>query len=644
MLAKTLLLAVIVVLFGPLAAAQGFDSPKCNEDYIKARPGVDRTFRMWCWHTDRIALATPPETGALTQLKLDPDSGKVTWHFEPRAGAADTDYFELEVTGPAGTLRHRVDIRNVPRDVNTAPVCEPVRHAERTDGSGPAELEFHVYCWDEEYDEMVIEGGGPGEHLSMPVASDTAGFGSRAVPLIRYRTKVSTGEEQASYWGTDVMGARSEEAPISLTFGPGVDRLPECVPNPSSYGFEAEHLPILARPGVTRRFPIVCSDADGDSFVPRLGTLPSHGVIASFLPGPERHWLWGVDRWIDATYVPSGDHVGEDPFTVIATGLKGESEMSMAMVTRPLPDNGGGGCQGSGGRTLPGVPTVLSLLCDDNDGDKLSATVTEGPLHGIAGVPVLTPSLFGYEDIAIPYTPRPGFTGVDLVEVTVVDGNGLEMVALVDVYVEPEMLPVPVPEPGPLPTPEPLPTPDPSATPGPSPTPEPEPEPSPTPDLRPSGPPDSGLGAPPPVRAPLVIGPTSFARPGAPPPPPAILDAPAPGQAPARSPEDQARRVLATKSVKLVRRIGVARLYSAARRRGGRPKLALTCALRCTVRIEPTGRSARSSRRVTARPGRATRITLRPTRSDRRKGRVVVGLTVSDAAGSRRTARLRVGL
>ncbi|CAA9517204.1 MAG: hypothetical protein AVDCRST_MAG30-2832 [uncultured Solirubrobacteraceae bacterium] len=131
---------------------------------------------------------------------------------------------------------------------------------------------------------------------------------------------------------------------------------------------------------------------------------------------------------------------------------------------------------------------------------------------------------------------------------------------------------------------------------------------------------------------------------GAPPSPLSFLDAPVTGQAPARSPEDQARALLATKTVKLVRRIGEARIYAAARRRRGRPKLALTCALRCTVRIEPTGRSARSSRRVTAGPGRATRITLRPTRSDRRMGRVVVGLTVTDAAGSRRAARLRLGL
>ena len=364
MIVKVLLIATVVLLLGPLSAAQAFDTPTCNVDFVKARPGVDRTFAMWCRHTDRIELVTPPTTGALTRLALEPDLGSVTWHFEPVAGAGDDDAFELDLTGPAGTKRHRVQIRNVPRDVNTPPVCDPVRHAERTDGGGPAEVEFHVYCRDEEYDEIVIEGGGPGEHLSTPIAMETAGVGGGGVPWMRYRTKVSAGEEQASYWGTDVLGARSEDAPISLTIGPGVDRLPECRPNPASYGYE--HFPILARPGAARRFPIICEDADGDTFVPRLGTLPARGVIASFLPGPESHGFWGVERWIDTTYVPSEEYSGDDVFSVLATGVKGERATSMAMVTRPLPGNGGGGCGWSGGRTLPGVPTVLHLSCDDD--------------------------------------------------------------------------------------------------------------------------------------------------------------------------------------------------------------------------------------------------------------------------------------
>ncbi len=566
-------------------AAHAFDVPSCNFDETWARPGLERDFEIYCSFTDDVRLAQAPAHGRLHRLEFD--GRMVTWRYAADADAPADDAFTLELTGPAGTVEHGVGIHVLPASVNTPPVCDPVRQAQRTDGTGPVVVEFHVYCRDAEADEVTIDGGGPGTHLSTPIELGGGVMGGE-VPVMRYRTAIAAGAEQATYWGTDVLGARSAEAPIDLVIGPTVDRRPRCAPNPTYGGSDV--LPIFSRPDLVRRFALFCDDADGDPFVPRVVDPPSRGAFASFEVGPPQTGPWGLMQPIDVTYVPASSFEGDDPFSVRADGPHGEGPAAaMAIRTRTLPENGGAGCGWGSATTSPGVPVVLEIMCSDADGDPIKAAVTEGPLHGITEPPVVTPAPYGHDLVRVPYAPAPGFTGVDVVEVTVGDGHGLDLALPMEVRVDALRAP--------------------------------------------------GSGR---FLTWTIAGLTVPNELG-------ILDSPAATQRSAVAPRDQARRLLGSAKVRLLRRIGDARLYALERSWRKPSVVALTCALRCEAFVER--RVARGGRRlalrhVVAKPGRAARLDLRLTRAEHRaarrarRTRLSANVTVKDATGAVDSARL----
>lgn len=615
--------------------------PRCNEPEVYARPGVNRAFAMACFYTDRFELVRGPEHGELTELRPRDDWYLgVEWRYEPNDDGSLADGFTIRLHGPGGAREHRVAIRIKPRSQNSPPQCYPVTASQRTDGLAPVTLDMHVDCWDPDYDEVTIEGGGPGTHLDSPKAMP-GGTSGREVPWWRYRTATSSGDEQSTYWATDVLGARSADAAISVRVGPGVDRKPVC--GWHSADFTGERLEtIVSRRDRIRRFGFVCSDPDGDVFVPRLQTPASHGAV-TLVPGAGAQRWDGFEMFVGGLYVPA-EGSDRDEFRVVAGGLRGDGPVTrMAIVSAPETSNvGNGGCGWSGGNT-PGLPVTLTMWCDDHEGDPLSATVVGGAEHGTAGRPVVTPGANGDDVISVVYTPDPGFVGLDCVQLLISDGRGFDRTLEIDVYVTapvpvPLVLP-PVPEVPPVPPlPEPPPVP---------PLPEPPPVP-PLPEERlpPTDPPDAAADS---VRvgedrltwvagssiptvassAAQVPARSLAAAPG--PPQPTVTHEPSHGQPPPVVPAAQARAALGTRAVRLVRRFGVAQVWATA----GRDRLAITCSVACSVRARPLLTAIASRvRRATARPGSATTVRL-PRRTKR------VRLAV-DALGKTAKATVRL--
>jgi hypothetical protein len=363
--------------------------------------------------------------------------------------AVGDDAMDLLLTGPEGAGTRRVDIHVTPLTVNTAPSCEPMSDGRRSDGLAPVEFELYPLCWDAEHDGMRLEGGGPGEHLDSPMTV-AGGHGSVSMPVWRYRTAATDGAESATYWATDDLAARSEEAAISVVVGPGVDRLPACWPTHLVGG--GPPFAIHARPGATRNFGIFCQDADSDAFTTRLGTPPQHGSFSAFVAEPLRPGLHGNEQFIDVTYVPATSSMEQDPFTVVAENAPGRSsETPMAIVPSALPDNFPGGCAWWMGSTYRDVPTVVTGDCDDPDGDPVQASIVTPPAHGTAGPPAVVSTRLGGQRVEIRYVPAPGFTGLDAMRLSVGDGNGGPMEFTVSIRVDPGQPPHSAPLQWPLP-------------------------------------------------------------------------------------------------------------------------------------------------------------------------------------------------
>jgi hypothetical protein len=430
--------------------------PSCWEPSVRVRPGMARELLLSCWNATGAKLLTPPEHGVISAVSTDWYGVRFTMLAHGDAPRWDTARFEVQ--GHEGSVELDVTIEVVPLAENSAPVCTGDRVSQRSDGSGPVAVYMHPYCHDPDLDEMVMDGGGPGVHPYAP-KSVPAGHGESNWP---YRTATHAGTEVATIFATDVLGARSADATLEVTVGPGVDRLPDCRPGSAHYDGSGV-FPIYSRPGLVRRFGILCSDEDGDVFTTAPTQMPARGALA-LVPGLQSNGpVWGFEQWYDTTYVPADSSLEPDDFTLTSTGERGAVDQRFRIVPRVPPTNDGGGCGWSGSEILPDTAGVVTLSCTDDDGDPLTVEVIGGPLHGKAGPVAVVPDLYGWSKVNIPYVPDTGYEGYDCVTVRVTDGNGLSMEIAVDVYVRkpiapPVPLPIPLPLP-PLPLPLPLPAP-----------------------------------------------------------------------------------------------------------------------------------------------------------------------------------------
>jgi hypothetical protein len=396
-------------------AAGAAPAPSCSSSEIWSRPGLERQHRIACEDTDAVVLVGAPQHGRLAGFRWDGEYAH--WSFAPEAGAPETDAIELQLTGPGGAVVKHLDINVVPLGINTAPTCLPLADARRSDGLAPVELQFSTYCSDAEHDGMTLDGGGPGVHLDAP-RFVPGGHSWTLGVMWRYRTATVDGAESATYWAIDDLGARSEEAPISVAVGPGIDRLPACR---MRYGDPYE---IRTRPGATRNFGLACEDADGDRFTTRVGIPPQHGAFTTFAADPPLLYGNGTFGLLDITYVPAAASLIPDSFTVIAeTAPARRSETPMTIVPSALPENGFGTCGWSNRFIRMDEATNLLVECADLEGDALQAEITSPPDHGTAEPPAILPGRFGDQQVVVRYVPAPGYSGRDSVGITVSDGS-----------------------------------------------------------------------------------------------------------------------------------------------------------------------------------------------------------------------------
>ncbi len=508
----------------------------------------------------------------------------------PDTAAPADDELTLRLTGPGGSDDAVVTIHNVPLSVNTPPRCTPVDVAQRTGGVVPEPINFVVSCQDDEHDDYTIYGNGPGTHPDAPYRW-TADRGS---PSWDYVPSIASGEERSSYYAIDELGARSADAPIHVRFGAAVDRLPVCRALDSG-----RQLVFGVRPGGDLYFTMFCEDPDGDPLTPRMLTSPAHGDLTF------RTWtqygFYGARAYIKMHYTPTSRFDGQDPFTLVAGGPDGDAPVTdVAMVERPLPANVPASCWMNAGRATPGSETQIPGSCQDEDGDPIAVRVVAPPQHGRVGTPVLTRDYFDDENVAIPYVADPAFVGTDWLTIEVTDGIGAtqRLDVSVGVGIDPYALPS---------------------------------------DGAPIGTPYDG----PELHATATPTPTATRRP---------VTAAGAGV----TPLDQARRALGGRPVRLLKRIGDARVYgprtmpkAVARQKA----LAVTCPLGCSLTASSTiaGRSAGHSRLRVA-PGRASALTLRLSSRQRAHlrraggGAVVVALRVTRPGAKARRAAVRVTL
>jgi hypothetical protein len=411
-------------------------APECDTPETWDRPGLERTHELDCRRAWSVEPGSAPAHGTLSGFAYDADAQVASWRYRADDGAPASDAFTLRLEGPNGTATQRVAIHLTPRSQNTPPQCRPAEAAQRTAGTAPATVALDVSCWDYENDGFTIDGGGPGEHLDGPLTVPGGDAGGAEAPVWHYRTAIARGEEQTAIWATDDLGARSADAPLSVQVGPDVDRLPTCAPDIGVADPGASVLPVYARPGATRRFGVVCADADHDPLSVTLGTPPARGTMTKFAPSALVDRDWGSERWVDAVYRPADASGASDPFSVVAAGGGHSTETRMAIENADDPRWFSGlGCSTDAAKTTAGTPGLVHVACADDDGDDLTATVTRAPQHGAAARPLLSPAPYGWSDIAVAWTPAPGYVGIDTLGLRVSDGHGVQADISVDLYV-----------------------------------------------------------------------------------------------------------------------------------------------------------------------------------------------------------------
>ena len=141
-------------------------------------------------------------------------------------------------------------------------------------------------------------------------------------------------------------------------------------------------------------------DADGDTYVWAISTLPAHGVILGTAP--------------NLTYIPAADWSGNDSVTVQVTDSWGLSGIATLAITVTAV-NDAPIISVTAAQTSEDTAVALSMAASDVDGDALTWAVTTAPTRGTlqGTAPALT------------YVPQANWSGTDSITVSVTDPSGL---------------------------------------------------------------------------------------------------------------------------------------------------------------------------------------------------------------------------
>ena len=284
------------------------------------RPGIERQHELSCWRTESVALVSGPAHGTLLDVRL---VGGLKRRHVALPALRSTRRRRIRVrAAPERALRLGAPYGLDPRDPagrRTPPRSARLQsEALRTAGTAPAELRFHIYCWDYDGDTMVLNGGGRA--------------GTSTPPLHRPRRQhrwdggavvaLSDGDLPRR-GGHDLLGHGRPRRPLGPrgADGQGGPRRRPAAHLPAQQQWlrlRAGYFSVPAPIGVARRFGVICEDADADEFSARLGKRPAHGTITRFdQSGLGATWA-GSERWVDVGYQPADASGTTDPFSVIA--------------------------------------------------------------------------------------------------------------------------------------------------------------------------------------------------------------------------------------------------------------------------------------------------------------------------------------
>lgn len=146
--------------------------------------------------------------------------------------------------------------------------------------------------------------------------------------------------------------------------------------------------------------PLSASDVDGDSLTYTIVTAPADGTLTG--SGASRH------------YVPARNANGTRSLTFRVSDTHVTTDATVTITIRPVNDSPTPVSDFAA--TDPGTALTINVTSNDLDidGDTLALDSVDPPLHGAADI----------VDGKLRYTPADGFTGIDTLRYTVVDGHG----------------------------------------------------------------------------------------------------------------------------------------------------------------------------------------------------------------------------
>jgi hypothetical protein len=463
-------------------------------------------------------------------------------------------------------------------------------------GPGDAPVEVSFFARCRDAEHDRLEMEGAGPGTFTFAPPIVAGGTPAVEPSWTYRTATYDGAEQATLSATDELGARSAPATIDVRVGPGVSNPPACV-DPAGYLIDGGNpeLPVLSRPGAIRSFTVSCTDTDFDPMELRVTGEPARGDVTAALEDDYRSGSERTMRW-RLTYTPREPFVGLDELEVTTNQVGGAtSQWRIGVLARDETENERPRCSAPDGSRSEG-------------GDLLQSPWVH-PDYTIDGLRMRL-SYCSDEDgdeLSYAVTSAPRFGSVEF-EPYGAPGTSLDQIS----FYNPGRVEGPVEF---------------------------------------SFSVSDGVAAPALFRVPFAWV-NQHRVSGPPPPSPAAPPSPA-------TPLTQARAALKTRSVRLVRRLGQARVYARAKRpKVGRTAapLAVVCAVECRIggRMQPFAGKRRAGRRSTVtrtgRPGAAVliqrRLSPRERRSLRRAGGGVVEtrLSVRHAGGRALATTVRLGM
>ena len=148
------------------------------------------------------------------------------------------------------------------------------------------------------------------------------------------------------------------------------------------------------------------SDADGDNLTITNVNNPANGTAVISSDGKK------------ITYTPNAGFTGVDVFDYTISDGNGGTAMATETVTVTAAPNTKPKAVDDSTSTQEGTPVTLMTVANDSDadGDNLTITNVNNPANGSAVVSA--------DGKKITYTPNAGFTGVEVFDYTISDGNG----------------------------------------------------------------------------------------------------------------------------------------------------------------------------------------------------------------------------